>query len=213
MHKTLTMKKIAVIVALESEYALVQKAIKNMPGVSLSMCGIGKVNAAVGATALIERDRPDAIISTGVAGSLTSALKPLDVVAAERIAYHDVWCGEGVEYGQVQGFPKFFQTDRDMYTKAMALSVDGVSIKGGLQISGDRFITAKDLPALREMYPDAISVDMESGALAQTCHRYGIPFISFRVISDSSDESSYADFWTEATEHSFRVLESYLNSL
>lgn len=207
------MKKIAVIVALDSEYDLVQKAIKDMPGVSLSRCGIGKVNAAVGATAIIEKDRPDAIISTGVAGSLTESLKPLDVVVSERIAYHDVWCGEGVEWGQVQGFPKFFQTDEELYSKAMSLKVDGVTIKGGLQISGDRFITSKDLPILKEMYPDAISVDMESGALAQTCYRYGIPFISFRVISDSSDESSYADFWSMATEHSFRVLESYLKSL
>ena len=207
------MKKIAVIVALESEYALVQKAIQNNPNVSLSLCGIGKVNAAVGATAIIERNRPDAIISTGVAGSLTGSLRPLDIVVAERIAYHDVWCGEGVEWGQVQGFPKYFQTDEELYSKAMALSVDGCTIKGGLQISGDRFITAKDLPALREMYPEAISVDMESGALAQTCHRYGIPFISFRVISDGADESSYADFWSMATEHSFRVLESYLSTL
>ena len=207
------MKKIALIVALESEYALVKKVLGDKPGFSLSLCGIGKVNAAIGATALIERDRPDAIISTGVAGGLTSGLKPLDVVVAERIAYHDVWCGEPCEWGQVQGYPRIFQTAPELYSKAMGLSVEDVSIRGGLQLSGDRFISAPDIPRLLSLYPEAISVDMESGALAQTCYRYGIPFISFRVISDSADEGSYNDFWARATEHSFRVLEAYLEAL
>ncbi|MBQ1635141.1 MAG: 5'-nucleosidase, partial [Bacteroidales bacterium] len=64
------MKRIAVIVALESEYALVGKALGGRREMSLSLCGIGKVNAAVGATSLIERSKPDIIISTGVAGAI-----------------------------------------------------------------------------------------------------------------------------------------------
>ena len=207
------MRKIAVIVALESEYELVRKSLSTMLGVSLSLCGIGKVNAAVGATSIIERSRPDAIISTGVAGAVDASLKPMDVIVAERVAYHDVWCGSDNEWGQVQGFPLYFEADKELYAKAIGISVDGLSLKGGLQISGDRFITADDLPALRKLYPDALSVDMESGALAQTCHRYGVPFISFRVISDSADEGSYNDFWTKAPENSFRVLKTYLDSL
>ena len=207
------MKKIAVIVALESEYELANKALEDMPGVSLSLCGIGKVNAAIGATSIIERERPDAIISTGVAGAIDGSLKPMDVIVAEKVAYHDVWCGPGCEPGNVQGLPQFFEADKYLYDKAMALSVPGMAIKGGLQISGDRFIVAEDIPALRAMYPEALSVDMESGALSQTCYRYGIPFISFRIISDSADESGYTDFWTQAPENSFRVLKTYLDTL
>ena len=207
------MKKIAVIVAMESEYALVEQLVKDRPGISLSLCGIGKVNAAVGAASIIERDRPDAIISTGVAGAVSDALKPMDIIVAERVAYHDVWCGPGCTMGQVQGYPQFFAADKDLYAKAMGLSVDGVVIKGGLQISGDRFIVADDLPALRALYPEALSVDMESGALAQACYRYGVPFISFRVISDSADEGSYTDFWTKAPEESFRVVKAFLEAI
>jgi adenosylhomocysteine nucleosidase len=207
------MKRIAVIVALESEYALVGKALGERPEMSLSLCGIGKVNAAVGATSLIERSKPDIIISTGVAGAIDSSLKPMDIIVAERVAYHDVWCGGDLPVGQVQGFPLYFDADKELYAKAMGLKVDGLAIKGGLQISGDRFITAADLPALRSLYPDALSVDMESGALSQTCHRYGIPFISFRIISDSADEGSYNDFWSLAPENSFRVLSSFLDAI
>lgn len=207
------MKRIAVIVALESEYALVGKALGGRREMSLSLCGIGKVNAAVGATSLIERSKPDIIISTGVAGAIDSSLKPMDIIVAERVAYHDVWCGGDLPVGQVQGFPLYFDADKELYAKAMGLKVDGLAIKGGLQISGDRFITAADLPALRSLYPDALSVDMESGALSQTCHRYGIPFISFRIISDSADEGSYNDFWSLAPENSFRVLSSFLDAI
>ena len=207
------MKKIAVIVALESEYDFAKSILADKPGISLSMCGIGKVNAAIGATAIIEKNRPDAIISTGLAGAIDRSLHTMDIIVARQVAYHDVWCGEGTEYGQVQGYPRFFDADRDLYDKAMSLSVKGLSIKGGLQISGDQFINAEDVPHLRRMYPEALSVDMESGALAQTCHRYGVPFISFRVISDGCDESTYNDFWTKAPENSFRVLKSFLDTL
>lgn len=207
------MKKIAVIVALESEYDFAKSILADKPGISLSMCGIGKVNAAIGATAIIEKNRPDAIISTGLAGAIDRSLHTMDIIVARQVAYHDVWCGEGYEYGQVQGYPRFFDADRELYDKAMSLSVEGLSIKGGLQISGDQFINAEDVPHLRRMYPEALSVDMESGALAQTCHRYGVPFISFRVISDGCDESTYNDFWTKAPENSFKVLKSFLDTL
>ncbi len=207
------MKKIAVIVALESEYDFAKSILADKPGISLSMCGIGKVNAAIGATAIIEKTRPDAIISTGLAGAIDRSLHTMDIIVARQVAYHDVWCGEGYEYGQVQGYPRFFDADRELYDKAMSLSVEGLSIKGGLQISGDQFINAEDVPHLRRMYPEALSVDMESGALAQTCHRYGVPFISFRVISDGCDESTYNDFWTKAPENSFKVLKSFLDTL
>ncbi len=207
------MKKIAVIVAMEKEYVLAEKVVKDLPGVSLSLCGMGKVNAAVGATSIIEREHPDAIISTGVAGAIDAGLRPMDVIVARQVAYHDVWCGPGCEPGVVQGLPQYFEADKDLYAKAMALDVPGLAIKGGLQISGDRFIVAEDVPGLHAMYPEALSVDMESGALAQTCHRYGIPFISFRIISDSADGAAYDDFWAKVPENSFRVMKSFLEAL
>lgn len=207
------MKKIAVIVALESEYAMTSRFLADRPGISLSLCGMGKVNAAIGATAIIGKERPDAIISTGLAGAIDPSLRTMDIIVARQVAYHDVWCGEGNEWGQVQGLPRFFDADRDLYGKAMSLKVEGLSLKGGLQISGDRFINAEDVPGLRSMYPEALAVDMESGALAQTCFRYGVPFISFRIISDGCDESTYNDFWTKAPENSFRLLRSYLDLL
>ena len=65
--------------------------------VILTQCGIGKVSAAVGASELIRRFSPDCIVSTGVAGGIDACLKVTDVVASQRLVYHDVWCGDGNE--------------------------------------------------------------------------------------------------------------------
>ena len=109
----------------------------------LMQCGIGKVNAAAGAVELISRFGPDCIVSTGVAGGIDSCLKVMDVVVSRHIAYHDVWCGEGNEYGQVQGLPARFAGDETLLQCALALTpeVEGMTVHGGLICSGDKFIT------------------------------------------------------------------------
>lgn len=93
--------------------------------VILTQCGIGKVNAAVGATELIRRFAPDCIISTGVAGGIDVCLKVMDVVVSERLVYHDVWCGEGNEYGQVQGLPAAYEGCASLLEHALSLNNAG----------------------------------------------------------------------------------------
>ena len=63
--------------------------------------GIGKVNAAIGAVELIKRFKPDALINTGVAGGIDTCLNVMDVVAGQRVTYHDVDCGPESALGQV----------------------------------------------------------------------------------------------------------------
>ena len=46
----------------------------------LRQCGIGKVNAALGAAELIRAFSPDAMVSTGVAGGIDCSLGVMDVV-------------------------------------------------------------------------------------------------------------------------------------
>ena len=71
-------------------------------------CGIGKVNAAMGATLLIKQFAPDYVINTGVAGGAGGHVAVMDVVVADRVAYHDVWCGPESVAGEVQGLPLYF---------------------------------------------------------------------------------------------------------
>ena len=67
------------------------------------------------------------------------------------------------------------------------------------------------------LFPEAKAVDMESAAIAQTCYKYGVPFISFRVVSDiplrDTDASMYNDFWNTIAENSFQVTKTFIESL
>ena len=186
----------------------------------LMQCGIGKVNAAAGAVELISRFQPDCIVSTGVAGGIDSCLKVMDVVASSHIVYHDVWCGEGNEYGQVQGLPTFFTGNETLLQCANSLTpaTEGMTIHNGLICSGDKFITDRaELDYIKGRFPEGLAVDMESGAIAQVCHLYQVPFISFRIISDTpgADEhwQQYTNFWETVAERSFGITHQFLHAL
>ena len=210
---------IGVIVAMDSEYALMLEALGGVPDgplgahtVHLRRSGMGKVNAAIGATLLIGECHPDCIISTGVAGALDPSLKAMDAVASSEIVYHDAWFGEGNALGQIQGFPARYAGDPALLKRAVSLGA-----RAGLLCSGDWFV---DSPEVHDRicadFPEAMAVDMESGALAQTCHRLGgIPFLSLRLISDTADDhaGSYKNFWQEVGPASFRLLRDFLSGI
>ena len=187
----------------------------------LRQCGIGKVNAALGAAELIRAFSPDAMVSTGVAGGIDCCLGVMDVVVSTSIVYHDVWCGMGCEYGQVQGMPAVFAADGAMWRAAQSLMDDEgnvTRIHAGLICTGDQFITNRDeLDKIKGNFPAGLAVDMESAAIAQTCHIYGVPFVSFRIISDTPGVDKhieqYENFWGEMANRSFGVTRSFLSKL
>lgn len=70
---------------------------------ALLKSGIGKVAAALGATLLLERCKPDVIVNTGSAGGLAPTLKVGDIVVSDEARYHDAdVTAFGYEYGQLQ---------------------------------------------------------------------------------------------------------------
>ena len=190
--------------------------------VVLAQSGIGKVNAALGAAALIEHFQPTALISTGVAGGIDRVLQVTDVVASTSLVYHDVWCGDGNAYGQIQGLPLYFEADQRLLAAALQLNASGTLqsyVHGGLICTGDQFISNRqELEVIKGRFPEALAVDMESAALAQTCYLSGVPFISFRIISDTpgaheENFAQYLDFWKTMADRSFQTTWNYLNEL
>jgi adenosylhomocysteine nucleosidase len=184
--------------------------IDGLPVVLLE-CGIGKVCSTVGAVEMIREYAPPLVINTGVAGAIDPSLRVMDVVVGDEVVYHDVWCGEGNAWGQVQGFPPRFRSDRALHDLALSVLPAVGSVRGGLICSGDRFISGQDeLDEIRRHFPAGLAVDMESGSLAQTCHFYGVPFLSYRMISDTpgveDHERQFRDFWKEVPHRSFEML-------
>ena len=187
----------------------------------LAMSGIGKVNAALTAAALIATHRPDALISTGCAGGLAPEPGVMGVVAASSTVYHDVWCGEGNAYGQVQGLPARFDADARLLAVARDLADDPAvetPVCCGLTCTGDKFITdPAELKAVLGAFPEALAVDMESAAIAHACHLHNVPFLSFRVISDTPGADAhweqYQDFWGTMADRSFGITRTFLSRI
>lgn len=183
--------------------------------VMVMQCGIGKVNAAMGALTLINAFLPDYIINSGVAGGADKSVSVMDVVAGERVAYHDVWCGPESELGRVQGLPLYFEGAK----RLLKLLPDRNDIHKGLICSGDQFIdTIESVNTIKGNFSDALAVDMESGAIAQVCHLNKVPFLALRVISDSPGAShnntqQYMDFWTTAPQETFMLLKDIMDRL
>ena len=214
--------KVAILVAMPIEQEILLGTGLEAPGVDLLyVCtGIGKANAARAATETILRDKPDIVINTGCAGGMGAGMHFMDTVVAERTAYHDVWCGEPNLRGQVQGQPLYYESDPGLveFAHLAAARFEG-RVHFGLGASGDQFyISREEDQRILDVLPEAISSDMESGAIAQTCLHYEIPFINIRSVSDThgSDEeqqATYSDFWTEVRLHGFAFLKEFLRVL
>lgn len=207
--------KIGVIVALETELQALQAAGVN----NVVLAGIGKVNAACAATKLILEEHPDCIINSGVAGGIDKSLNVGDFVIGNQFAYHDIWCGEGNLRGQVQGLPQRFNADEALLKVARTLKSDNFAIHEGLIATGDQFLTTlEEEAAVKALYPDALACDMESTAIAQVCHRMGVPFLAFRAISDvvtpeKNHQELYDNFWNDLKSNSFGLVSTLIETL
>ena len=185
--------------------------------VVMVQCGIGKANAAMWTADMIDGFAPDAIVSTGVAGGASTKLSVQEVVVATESCYHDAYCGSDEAYGQIAGMPARFASDKGLLAAAMSLDC-GTKVTPGLIVTGDWFVDSREkMRSIAYRFPEAMAVDMESAAIAQACHTFGVPFVSFRIISDiplkDDKASQYFDFWERMADSSFHVTKAFLESL
>ena len=226
------MKKIAIIVAMQSEFELVSNILENAEAreiegakalvgelsgkqIILLKSGIGKVNAAMQVTSLIAEMHPDYIINSGVAGGIGEGMHQGDIVVGTECCYHDVWCGEGA-WGQVQGFPLKFPASSELVNAMKSVNSQLVF---GLICTGDQFISdLATLQGIKKNFPDGKAVDMESAAIAQVCYAKQVPFMSLRIVSDTpgmekDNTTQYLDFFAEAPKMTFAVLRQLIETI
>ncbi|MHC4204975.1 MAG: 5'-methylthioadenosine/adenosylhomocysteine nucleosidase [Planctomycetota bacterium] len=176
--------------------------------------GVGKVNAAMTTTLLIEHFKPENIIFTGIAGAVNPDLRPGDIVIGERTAHHDmgtVWPEglfvKGVK-SRLDGIenPVFFPADEKLLTLAQKaaerIDMRRVELAAGQRISkiitgvivtGDSFIASTEKCAELRKKLEADAVEMEGAAVAQICYQRQIDHLVIRSISDSADEGAVTD--------------------
>ena len=210
--------KIGIIVAMDKEFAQLQKVFGNDSNIVLQKCGIGKVNAAIGATMMIEKHHPDVIISSGCAGGADPSLNVGDVVVAMETTYHDAYCGDNCAYGQIMGMPKRYELADKLIAIVQQFGSDCHAITMGLTVSGDWFVDSREkMHEIMQHFPEAKAVDMESCSIAQVCYTFGVPFVSFRIISDvplkDHKAEMYFDFWDRLADGSFEVTHRFVERL
>lgn len=176
--------------------------------------GVGKVNAAMVTTLLIEHFKPTRVILTGIAGAIDPNLEPGDIVIGNQTAHHDMgYIGPaGMEPGGVRNRltddtnPTFFPADPNLLAAARqaagVTSFDPIAHRNGQRsprvvvgtiVTGDTFVASKiKCQELAETL-EADAVDMEGAAVAQICYQRGIGCLVLRSIADKADESAVVD--------------------
>lgn len=231
------MSIIGVIGAMDEEVAILKEALQNREEkqiagslfyagtisgkqVVLLKSGIGKVNAAMGATLLNQIYQPDYVINTGSAGGFDASLSVGDVVVSDEVTHHDVdVTAFGYEYGQVPQMPATYKADENLIDLAVrsARNVEGVQAVKGLIASGDSFMNdANRVAFVRTKFKDLSAVEMEAAAIAQVCYHYQTPFVIIRALSDIAGKESHISFdkfLETAAKHSAEVVLGILEEL
>ena len=206
--KDIRKKRIGRIVFFEGKF--------NNKDIVFVQSGIGKVNAAITATLLIEKYDIDKVIFSGVAGALDKVLKIGDIVIANDVVQHDFAVEAfGYKKGQIPQMEVWsFEGDKDLIKKVQETSDEKIKLHYGRILTGDQFIYKKEEKLDLGKEFEALCVDMESGAVAQVCYIMNVKFLIIRSISDSvTDESSmeYDKFAELAAENSKEILKKIIN--
>jgi len=207
--------KIAIIGAMEEEVALLREKNSNREQQTIAGCeyttgnmdgaevillrsGIGKVNAAMSTTILLDRFKPDYVINTGSAGGFHPNLNVGDIIISSEVRHHDVdVTAFGYEYGQVPQLPAAFEANSELVeiAEAAATEIGSVQVVKGLIATGDSFMNdPKRVEAIRDKFLNLQAVEMEAAAIAQVSYQFGIPFVIIRSLSDIAGKESDVSF-------------------
>lgn len=175
--------------------------------------GVSKVNAAVCTQILIDRFGVDAIINTGIAGSLRAEINIGDIVLSTDAVQHDVDAVTfGYRLGQIPQMDTFaFPADGRLIQLAKECCQrvnQDISVHAGRVLTGDQFISDKDKKRWIAETFDGYCTEMEGAAIAQTAYLNQVPYLIVRSISDKADDSAqmdYDEFERMAIRHSVNL--------
>ncbi len=171
--------------------------------------GIGKVNAAITTSLIIEKYQPDLIVSIGTAGGIGSGLKVSDIVIADKMAFWDVdVTAFNYEIGQLPQKEKYFTVNNHQrFTKLVQKLEHPLHI--GTIVSGDSFVCREEQRSyIMENFDNVLAIEMESTSILMTAQQLGIDCVVLRTISDLADGSSDISFdeYLEIVSEKFKEL-------
>jgi adenosylhomocysteine nucleosidase len=160
------------MVAVDGEFA--------HPDANICYMGVGKVNAAIAAQHIIDAEKPRLMISMGTAGS--------SVFDYGEIVNPTGWVQRDMNTTELLA-PKYVVP---MTNDAPVLEYGhrDARYKAAICGSGDTFV--------RSITEDIWNcVEMEGFAIAYACRAVGVPFVSYKFISDGKSENTTDNEWAE----------------
>lgn len=229
------MKKVGIIGAMELEVEELQGKMEitrkekkasmeflegtlNGTDVVIVRSGIGKVNAALCTQILCDIFGVTHIINTGVAGSLKNEINIGDIVVSTDALHHDVDVRVfGYPLGEVPqmgclAFPADEKLTRLAVECCQEVNPD-ISVYSGRIVSGDQFISDKQVKEHIISNFGGLCVEMEGASIAHAAYLNHVPFVIIRAISDKADDSAEMDYPTfekAAAAHSAALVEHML---
>ena len=183
--------------------------------------GIGKVNAAMTTTILMQEFKPDLVLNIGSAGGFDEELEVGAVVISDEVRHHDVDATVfGYELGQVPQMPAAYIANKELVELAVQ-AVDDIGEHQhavGLIATGDSFMSDPErVASVKQQFPAMKAAEMEAAAVAQVCFQYDTAFVVIRALSDIAGKESsvsFDEFLPVAAKHSteivLRVIEKML---
>ena len=198
--------------------------------VVIAPSGIGKVNAAVTTTLLLEHFKPAEVLFTGIAGGINPEMQTGDVLIATQSAQHDYGdlTDAGMKHEGIRNpatgkrAPLFLPADARLLKLAeetaaqiklqpiqMAQGEHTPKIVKGTVVTGDVFVATSQKKAELRKNLQADAVEMEGAAVAQVCHQQEVPCLVIRSLSDLADANAPKDaekFGRTAAENSAKFV-------
>ena len=150
--------------------------------VAVCVCGVGKVNAALGAQILISKFDAEKLLNFGVAGGLNQGTKLCEVYQINAAVQFDFDLTQlnGTKIGTLDEYKENY-----LYLNVLNLPLEKKKLG-----TSDRF---NDSPADYELLTKELSADirdMEGAAIVQAAYAAQLPVFSVKAISDVAGSGS-----------------------
>lgn len=152
--------------------------------------GVGKVNAAIGASFLASRC--DIVLNAGLSGGFKDTFKNGTVVGSSYVEHDFDLTVLGYKLGQkVRNQSSVYYADGELLDSFLASCPGALA---GCFVTGDSFVADKAKHDLLLKEFDPVACDMESAAVAAAAYTFGKKFLSIRTVSDGADDSSAENY-------------------
>ena len=188
----------------------------------LVQSGLGKVNAAVVSTLLIEKFECELLLFSGVAGGIDPGIEIGEVIIGESLIQYDYGTLKNRELlpfrpGSIPTGESKNELEYSLDPKIKhKIKVSLPNVRMGIILTGDVLLQCEETQKeLFEKY-GAQAIDMEGAAVAQVAEQFGIPAIVVRCLSDLAGADSQklsSKFLNMAAKRSFNTAQRILKVL